>query len=118
MSKKVIYKNDRFRIVQIEDHNYRLSDILGDCFCPVTNPDIDPKKLVEEKSKFLSLVESAGVFGFELEVWNPGIDQGWIHLDSCWGFVGEYDEKQDQFNHYIVTEMKFKIEKLLSGKLE
>ena len=48
--------------------------------------------------------ESVEVYGYVLEKWNGEIDKGWEDVDSCFGFVGEYDEHSN--NHSIVEEFK------------
>ena len=38
-----------YTIVKEEDNGYILADLLGDTFCPITNPDIDAAQLKREK---------------------------------------------------------------------
>jgi hypothetical protein len=109
MRNKVIHKQGSFRIIEIPDEYYNLDDAKGDSFCSRTNPNISAEILKEEELKFERLVETEGMFGYVLERWNPEIDVGWEHVDSCWGFVGSYDPKHKDFNHYIIDEMKGKI---------
>lgn len=44
-----------------------------------------------------------------VEKWNPEIGIGWEHVDSCWGFVGEYRQGVETYDHYIVDELKRQI---------
>jgi hypothetical protein len=54
------------------------------------------------------------VFGYALEKWNHEVDKGWATLDSCYGFVGDYDENEGhKNNHYIVDEFVKEIMKQL-----
>ncbi len=101
---KVIWKKGKYRIVEMLDEDYSLTDLKGDCYCPKTNSDIDPEKLKQEELDFEDKVISEGVWGYCLQVWNPEIDHGWETTDSCWGFVGPYDPITN--NHYIVDELK------------
>lgn len=108
---KVIWKSkdSKHRILEHHDLNYSLNDLLGDSFCPKVNYNMDASKLALEKIEFLDKVESEGVYGYELQEWNPVPDTGWQGLESCWGFVGTYEDEE----HYIdiVEEMKGKVEK-------
>ncbi len=107
--KRIIFTQGQYRIIEQEDGDYFVQDLMGDSFCPITNPDLDKEKLAIEKKQFLKKVENEGVFGYTLEKWNPDINMGWEHIDSCWGFVGQYDEKNN--DHYILEELKSQIEK-------
>lgn len=93
-----------FRIVEIEDISYNLDDLKGDSFNPKHNPEIDPDELKRQEKSFEKEVNEDGVFGYVLEQWNPSVGVGWENKDSCWGFVGRYDEKTN--NHYIVEEFR------------
>lgn len=105
---KVIHESEdkTYRIIEIEDHFFNFEDLKGDCFNPKVNTDIDSKKLAKEEREFEDLVNREGVFGYALERWNPSIGIGWEHVDSCYGFVGQYNENQERFKHYIVDELK------------
>lgn len=106
MIKNIIFTQDDFRIVEIHDETYIMADLKGDTYKREVNPDIPEDQLAHEEKEFERLVETEGVYGYELEKWNPWVGIGWTHVDSCWGFVGRYSEK---FNHYIVEEMKRQI---------
>lgn len=106
---RIIYSKDNFRITEKPDDIIDLDHLKGDCFNPEHNPDIDPAKLKRDERDFERLVGREGVYGYTLERWNPEVGQGWEHVDSCWGFVGQYSEFVEAFNHYIVDEMKLTI---------
>lgn len=107
---KVILKKGKYRILEIRDIYYNLDDLKGDCFKPEVNPDADLAQLKKQELAFDRLVENEGVFGYRLEKWLPDVDMGWTSIDSCWGFVGRFDESEEKFNHYIVDEFKQRIE--------
>lgn len=106
---RIIEQTKNFRIIEVPDDIISLEDLKGDSYKPEVNPDIPPQQLRLEELHFEKLVEVEGVFGFILERWNPEVDKGWEHVDSCWGFIGAYDPKQEKFNHYIVDELKGQI---------
>lgn len=99
-----------YRIVEHVDETFMLEDLKGDSFNPQANPDIDPKLLRRDEIKFEKQVEQDGIFGYVLELWNAQPGHGYEQVDSCWGFVGEYDKGSETYNHYIVDEMKQTIE--------
>jgi hypothetical protein len=70
------------------------------------NSDIPREQLEKELEEFRDLVDREGVYGYILQKWNPAIGKGWEHIDSCWGFVGQYTELDATFNHYIIEEME------------
>lgn len=107
---RIIYEENNYRIIEQLDECFDLEDLKGDCFNPKHNPSIDIDTLKQEEIDFESLVNNEGVFGYVLEKWNPEIDKGWEHVDSCWGFVGQYNENEEKFNHYIIGELKKQIE--------
>ena len=98
-------KDKRFRIVEHADLDCSLEDLKGDCFNPTFNTDIPAESLVRQEREFEDLVNREGVFGYVLEQWNPAPGEGYEHVDSCWGFVGQYSETDETFAHYIVDEM-------------
>ena len=102
-------ENKMFRIMELEDNCFSFSELCGDSYCPKTNPDIEPAELAKQKKEFRRLVDSEGVFGYALEKWNPEPDGSWEIVDSCWGFVGQYDPKKELFNHHVVEELKGQI---------
>jgi hypothetical protein len=108
---RIIYQKGNYRIVELEDTVHFVDDLKGDMFNPECCPDIHIDDLKKQEKEFEQIVSYHGVYGYSLERWNPKIDKGWEHIDSCWGFVGEYNENDDQFNHYIVEELKNKLNK-------
>ena len=81
---KVLFKKDNYRIIEIFDDNYDEYNF---------------------NSQEYNLAISKGVWGYELQKWNPEVDKGWEHVDSCYGFIGNFKEE----NHYIVDEFKQQI---------
>lgn len=106
---RIIHEQGQYRIVEHADSCVELDDLKGDCFNPKANPSLDPEKLKEEEQHFEDLVAREGVFGYALEKWDPAVGAGWTHVDSCWGFVGQYSESDEYFKHYIVDELKSQI---------
>ena len=102
-------ENGVWRIVEHFDQDADLENLKGDCFNPKHNPDIDPTKLKQDELEFEDLVNREGAFGYVLEKWNPAPGVGFEHVDSCWGFVGQYSETEEKFNHYIVDDLKSQI---------
>jgi hypothetical protein len=83
-----------------------MENLKGDCFNPKVNTDIPEEVLKNGEREFEELVNQEGVFGYVLERWNPKPGIGWEHIDSCWGFVGQYSESDERFNHYTVEELR------------
>ena len=106
---RIIMEKGSYRILEVEDTDYTMDDLKGDMFKPESNTEIAEEQLRKEESDFEELVDSEGVYGYVLEKWNPDIGKGWTHVDSCWGFFGLYRPNTDEFNHYIVEEMKGQI---------
>jgi hypothetical protein len=102
---RVIKQVGDFRIIEKQDIDYSFDDLCGDSFNHKVNPEIPKERLDKELREFQRLVDREGVYGYVLEKWNPEIGQGWEHVDSCWGFVGQYSETDLTFKHYIVEEM-------------
>jgi len=103
---RVIFEQDNYRIVEHVDADYSLEDLKGDMFDHSYHPGFDAESLRDEERHFEELVSREGVYGYELERWNPAVSAGWEHINSCWGFVGQYSETDESFKHYIVDEMK------------
>lgn len=95
-----------YRIVEKADPNYDLADLKGDSYSIEANPDLSPEQIKKEEREFEALVETEGVYGYILERWNATPGVGYEVLDSCWGFVGKYDENDEKFNHDIVEQFK------------
>lgn len=110
VNNRVVYQseNKKFRIVEHADPDVDMENLKGDCYNPDVNPDIP--NLKEQEREFERTVEREGVFGYVLERWNPSPGIGWEHIDSCWGFVGMFNESIEFNNHYIIAEMKQTIE--------
>ncbi len=114
MNTKHIFQTEDmiFRISQVEDFWWSMTDLKGDCFNSQVNFDIPIEKLKTEEKAFENKVKNEGVFGFVLQKWNPKPDHGWEEVGLCWGFVGEYNPNIKENNHYIVEEFKNKIKEL------
>jgi hypothetical protein len=106
---RIIYEQNNYRIVERADEFADLEDLKGEMFTQKMHPDIDAEKLAEEERDFEELVNREGVYGYALERWNAEVNHGWEHVDSCWGFVGSYNESEERFKHYIVAELKNQI---------
>jgi len=96
----ILWQQGNYRIVEHECADYDLENLKGDCFKAAMNPDIDKTTLREREVNFEQKVNDDGVFGYVLEKWEPEVDGGWTHEDSCWGFVGYHVDEQ----HYIVDD--------------
>lgn len=103
---RTIWQRSNFRIIEKPDNDCQLSDLKGDCYCPKTNPDIDPKILRQQELDFEREVNENGVFGYVLQERLNGNAGPWTHLDSCWGFVGAFDADSANYNHHIVQEFR------------
>lgn len=111
MNRLIFESNDgRFRITEHVDQNADFEDLCGDTYNPDCHPEIPREQILKELADFTDLVNREGVYGYVLERWNPEPGKGWEHVDSCWGFVGQYSESEDVFNHDIVDELKSQIE--------
>ncbi len=105
---RVIFKSGKYRIVEIEDTEPSMECLKGDCFnFEAAGYTGTREKLAKEEKKFEKLVCDEGVFGYRLEKYNEYWE--WEEIDSCWGFVGQYNQKNKLFNHYIVEELKGQI---------
>lgn len=99
-------KDETYRIVEHADLDFSFDDLCGDCFDFERSGYTGTREeLAKELEDFKDLVNREGVYGYVLEHWNPKPNQGWEHIDSCWGFVGQYSPSEPTFNHYIVEEM-------------
>ena len=104
-------ENEMYRIVEIMDNNFDIENLKGDMFNPkyikeMHDSKMTIKRLKQEEKEFEDLVNREGVFGYALEKWNPAPNTGWEHVNSCFGFVGQYSPNEEIFNHYIVDELK------------
>jgi len=105
---KTLYESNGFRIVEVQDDDYDMCNLKGDCYDPRYNRDINPDKLKLEEEEFEEMVYSEGVFGYVLEQWNPEVGKGYEHVDSCFGFIGRHSIDNE---HYIVEEFAKQIPK-------
>lgn len=101
---RVIKQWKVYRIVEREDLCYDIDDLKGDCYNAEVNTDIPPLTLARQEKEFEYRVHAHGVYGYVLEKWNPEVGMGWQELDYCWGFVGSFNEKENEFNHDIIEE--------------
>ena len=109
--KRTIFEteNKSYRILELLDECFNVDDLMGDTYNPEVNADIAPDLLARDKAKFIRQVNEEGVFGYVLEKWNPAPGVGYEHVDSCFGFVGQYQEGAEGYDHYIVAELKSQI---------
>lgn len=108
---RVIYQKYEYRIVEHQVECFSMDDFKGDTFKPECNPDIDTEQLKQEEKTFEEEVFQEGVFCYILEKWNPEVGLGWMGIDSCYMFVGEY-VPNSKYAHYIVQEFIDDIERL------
>ena len=106
---RIIFQSGPYRIIEMQDEFFSLKDLKGDVFKPECCPEIDEAELKRQELDFENKVELLGVYGYELQYWASSIDKGWTCIDSCWGFVGMFDANSDEYNHYIVDELKYSI---------
>lgn len=106
---RIIHEQSNYRIIELADEFAEMENLKGDTYNVEVNSDISPEVIRKQEVEFEQLVNSEGVYGYELQVWNPEVGQGWEHVDSCWGFVGQYSETEELFNHYIIDELKSQI---------
>ncbi len=105
---RIIWTSDdeTYRIIEKQDLNFDIEDLKGDCFdYEMSGYTGTREELKQEEKDFDDLVSREGVYGYILECWNPKSNHGWEHVDSCWGFVGQYTPGDKTFDHYIVAEM-------------
>jgi len=103
---RVLWQKDDQRIIEVADDCFDIDDLKGESYVPALNPDIPPETLRKQELDFEREIHYLGVFGYILEHWDPRVGAGWEEIDSCWGFVGQHDPSQEEFNHYIVEELK------------
>lgn len=104
---RVIKEFKNYRIIELPDLHADIKDLKGDCYnFEASGYTGTREELLKEEKAFEDLVNREGVFGYVLEKWNPEIGAGWEHVDSCWGFVGQYSPTDETFNHYIVKELE------------
>jgi len=109
---RTIWQNNGFRIIEEADLDWDMENLKGDVYKPdlACGPEYSLEKLKADESWFEDTVINEGVYGYTLEEWNPEVGKGWEETNnSCWGFVGRYDENSSDAldrNHYIVQEFK------------
>lgn len=74
------------RLNVIPDEYEELENLLGDTFDPDANPDINPRKLEQQRKAEIERINRLGVYGIQSEYMRDG---EWITADSCWGFIGD-----------------------------
>lgn len=107
MDKRKIWESGNHRIMEYAQDDIELDDLKGDSYNYEASGYTGTREaLLKEEKDFEYEIESEGVYGYVLEKWNPAVDAGWEHVDSCWGFVGQYQEAPDhKYHHYIVAEL-------------
>ena len=65
----------------LDDDHYSFTDHCGDCFCPITNHDLDPKELARQKKNEYNRFKRHGAKFMQMEVMGE-------ELDSIGGFIG------------------------------
>jgi hypothetical protein len=103
---RILKRIGNYQIVEYPDVDFSIENLKGDLFNASLHPNIPAEVLKAEENDFENLVKSEGVFGYSLECWDTRTGEGYEPVDSCWGFVGQYREDDDQFNHSIVKEFE------------
>lgn len=107
---RIVHESGNYRICEYIDECSSIEDLKGDTYNPKVNPEIDPKLLKVDEEHFEWKATNYGVFGYSLETRCSDPDCGsWKTVDSCWGFVGQYDPNEEFLNHYIIDELKGQI---------
>jgi len=79
------------RIIRIADDRWDMDSLKGDSFTTTIHPETDPEQIRKEELEFDRQVNDCGVWGYQLQKWNPATDCGWEHVDSICGFVGRWE---------------------------
>jgi hypothetical protein len=82
------YEDESVRLLIKPDENATIEDLEGDSFNPLANPDINPRKLAQDKEDFIEKVNRDGVWGIISQVKCTCCDS-WLTVDSVWGFIGD-----------------------------
>lgn len=102
MTETVWESEDRqWRIVRHVDLHYSMGDLKGGMYDPSVNPDIDVEQLRREELAFERDVEMLGVWGLELERWNPEPGIGYENVDGVWGIVGDGEDIIEEFKEQV-----------------
>lgn len=88
MEFRTVKESGNVRIIELADPDIDIDNLKGDSFNPKANPDIPKTKLKAEERAFERRVIAEGVWGYEVQRWNPEVNKGWETLDAIWGFVG------------------------------
>ena len=114
----IIFKSGVYRIRIERDLDTNIDDMKGDMFCVDLCPDIDPDEIKKHEKDYDDNFYTCGAYGVILEKWNPEVDAGWEHVDSCWGFENwdihpetGYIMDPNYDNNYVVQEFKALIER-------
>ncbi len=99
---RTIAQHRGWRITEQLDASWTFSSLEGDSFDPEVNTEMSFEVLKEQQRRFRAQVNNEGVWGYTLERWNPQVGKGWEHVDSCFGFVGQYDSETNP--HHVVSE--------------
>ena len=101
---KVIHTRGSYRIIEVDDSASFVETLKGDMFkvssLDSDNPEYNVEELKVLEEKFEKSIETYGLYGYQLQVWNSDIGKGWEHIDSGYGFIGNYEHEK----HYIVNE--------------
>ncbi len=110
---QTIYQNKQYRIIEIAEEYIDFEELKGDYYNVELNESetLTKEMILSQEKEFEMVVEMQGVFGYQLQVWNAEIGQGWKHVDSCYGFVGD----STYCRHYIIDEFETQIKELLKG---
>ena len=83
-----MYSDDIVRIRIEPDDSADLDNLLGDCFDPDVNSDIQPHVLARQRQEEIDRINRDGVYGIIGEYKCPCCGN-WQQVDSCWGFIGD-----------------------------
>ena len=107
INQRIIKEWNNYRIIERQDWHADANDLKGDCYnYEKFGYTGTREELLKKEKQFENLVSREGVFGYILEKWNPETGKGWEHVESCWGFVGQYSPTEETFNHYIIEELE------------
>ena len=75
-------------LARVPDHDSTFEDLVGDCYCPVANHNINPNVLNKQERAERERILSEGVWGYE--AFYCVDQQGPTNMtDSIWGFLGD-----------------------------
>lgn len=81
------YTLDMFRVVMVPDESYNIKDLMGDCYNPEVNPEIEVTTLKRQERAFKARVNREGVWAILVQCRAlPSLE--WVDVESIWGFVG------------------------------